>query len=224
MTVFLKNKFRTQWPHLIYWLNLTLSRSSSNVKVVKLNLQQISAVPNWLTKLTFYVPPDAKQVISETFPKTISSLDTEKLNLTQQKHTFTNQKNVQHKKATAGFSHLLRHSAWKWRGSILVSAIHKLVTYKPTYIQPRDPHADNTQTYKALDQWQISDFITRLYLTTKLQYATVHVATATHRINKHGFGTNFPLQAHKLQILPLFCSLFRVLKIGLMLLICNTAY
>jgi len=33
------------------------------------------------------------------------------------------------KKTTARFSRLLRHLAWKWRGLILVSALHKSVTY-----------------------------------------------------------------------------------------------
>jgi len=45
-----------------------------------------------LIELRFYVPLHRKQVISETFPKPISWFGTEKLNLTQQKHTFTNQK------------------------------------------------------------------------------------------------------------------------------------
>jgi len=45
-----------------------------------------------LTELWFYVPLDTKQVILETFPKPTSWLGIEKLNLTQQKHTFTNQK------------------------------------------------------------------------------------------------------------------------------------
>jgi len=57
----------------------------------------------------------------------------EQLNLTQQKHTFTNQKKVkQHKvttKTKARFSHILRHLAWKWRGPVLVSTLHKVVTY-----------------------------------------------------------------------------------------------
>jgi len=56
-----------------------------------------------------------------------------KQNLTQQKHTFTNQKNAQHKintqKTKARFSRLLRHPAWKRRGPIPVSARHKSVTY-----------------------------------------------------------------------------------------------
>jgi len=42
--------------------------------------------------LRFYVPLNKKQVISETFSKPISWLRMEKINLTQQKHTFTNQK------------------------------------------------------------------------------------------------------------------------------------
>jgi len=64
-----------------------------------------------------------------------------KQNLTQQKHTYSNQKKcttTQNKQKTkARFSHLLRHPACKWRGPILVSALHKSVTYLhrhlPTY-------------------------------------------------------------------------------------------
>ena len=47
-------------------------------------------------------------------------------------------------KTTARFSRLLQPPAWKWRGPVLVSALHKFVTYLlkqlPTYLQPRDPH------------------------------------------------------------------------------------
>ena len=43
-------------------------------------------------ELRLYVSLNTKQVISETFPKPSSWLGMEKLNLTQQKHTFTNQK------------------------------------------------------------------------------------------------------------------------------------
>jgi len=59
----------------------------------------------------------------------------EKLNLTQQTHTFTNQKKCTttntnyNKKTKARFSRLLWHLAWKWRGPILVSALHKFVAY-----------------------------------------------------------------------------------------------
>jgi len=55
-----------------------------------------------------------------------------KLNLTQQKHTITNQKKCttqnKHKKTKARFSRLLRHLAWKQRGPILSSALHEFVT------------------------------------------------------------------------------------------------
>jgi len=39
----------------------------------------------------FYIPLDTKYVILETFPKPTSWLAMEKQNLTQQKHTFTDQ-------------------------------------------------------------------------------------------------------------------------------------
>jgi len=45
-----------------------------------------------LIELWFYVPLDTKWIIPEMFPKPISWLGVEKLNLTQQKRTFTNQK------------------------------------------------------------------------------------------------------------------------------------
>jgi len=45
-----------------------------------------------LTELRFYIPLNTKQVIPETFPKPISWLGKEETKLTQQKHTFTNQK------------------------------------------------------------------------------------------------------------------------------------
>jgi len=45
-----------------------------------------------LIELWFYALLYTKQVILETFPKPISWLGMEKLNLAQQKHTFTNQK------------------------------------------------------------------------------------------------------------------------------------
>ena len=69
-----------------------------------------------MTELWFNVPLDKKQVISETFPPWYGKI----LNLTQQKHAFTNQKkcNTTHK-TKAKFSRLLRHQAWKRSGSIL---------------------------------------------------------------------------------------------------------
>jgi len=47
---------------------------------------------DWLTELRFYVPLDTKYVTSETSPGQSLGLVWKKLNLTQQKHTFTNQK------------------------------------------------------------------------------------------------------------------------------------
>jgi len=55
--------------------------------------------------------------------------------------------------------------------------IAHVTTVLPTYLQP---HADNTLIYKALDQCQISDFITQVYRTTKLQYATARVRNTSH--------------------------------------------
>jgi len=55
----------------------------------------------------------------------------EKQNLTQQKQECTTTQNTQnkHKKTKARFSRHLRHLTWKQRGPILVSALHKSVTY-----------------------------------------------------------------------------------------------
>jgi len=61
----------------------------------------------------------------------------EKLNLAQQKHAFINWKKCtatqnKYKKTRARFSCLLRHTAWKRRGPIPISALDKFVTYLPT--------------------------------------------------------------------------------------------
>ena len=101
---------------------------------------------HWLqyqsTELSFYIPLDTKRVISETFHKPMSWPGIEKLNLNQ-KHTFTNKKILQHKmntKTKARFSRLLRHLAWKWRGTIFILVLNKFVIYLlrhlPTYLQP----------------------------------------------------------------------------------------
>jgi len=67
--------------------------------------QQFDWLIDW-----FYIPFDTKYVILDTFLM-------EKLNLTQQKHTFTNEKKcttTQNKQKTkARLSHLLQHPAWK---------------------------------------------------------------------------------------------------------------
>jgi len=49
------------------------------------------SVSTWDTELWFYVPLNTKQVILEMFPKPISCLGMEKLNLRQHKHTITNE-------------------------------------------------------------------------------------------------------------------------------------
>jgi len=52
-------------------------------------------------------------------------------------------------KTKARFSCLLRNPTWKWRGPILVLALHKFVTYflrhLPTYLQPRTHTGPNGQ-------------------------------------------------------------------------------
>jgi len=110
----------------------------------------------------------------ETFPKPISWLGMEKQNLTQQKHTFTNQNKYtptqhKHKTTKARFSHLLTHSTWKRRGLILILALHKFVTYflwHPLFCSPRPTwdrvssglfnHTEKEPRYSLIQQWQWS--------------------------------------------------------------------
>jgi len=93
----------------------------------------------------------------------------EKLNLTQ-KHAFTNQKNFtttqnKHKKIKPG---LLRQPAWKWRGPILVLALHKSVTYLLTYLLTAPgPYGANTWIKKhTMDKIYLTDvsYVTLGYL------------------------------------------------------------
>jgi len=78
-----------------------------------------------------------------------------KLNIAQQKHTFTNQKTRtttqnKHKKTKARFSHhsppmisgLETKRAYSYFGTTY------LLTETPTYLQPRDPHGAATQLTK----------------------------------------------------------------------------
>ena len=130
--------------------------------------------------LRFYITFDTKYVIFETlFHKPISWLGMEKLNLAQQKYTFTNQKKCtttqnKHKKTKARFSRLLRHLAWKWRGPSLVLALHKFVAYLltyllrhlPTYLQPRDPHGTRKQVW----QPQTQDPLTQNFFIRRRKY------------------------------------------------------
>jgi len=121
------------YPKLIYtMLKERLVRSKINVVLPgNLTPNSSSVSHNRLIELWFYVSLDKNTM--ETFPKPISWLGMEKINLTQQKHTLTNQKKCiptqnKHKTTKARFSRLLRHKAWKWRGPIVVF-FHKFVTY-----------------------------------------------------------------------------------------------
>jgi len=68
--------------------------------------------------------------------------NTTKASIHQSTEIYCNTKQTQ--KTKARYSYLLRHPAWKWRGPILILALHKYVTYLlkhlPTYLQPQDPH------------------------------------------------------------------------------------
>ena len=93
-----------------------------------------------LTDLTFYVPLNTKWVILETFPQAnLFAWYGKKLNLTQQKHPFTNHKKCttaqnKHKKTEASFSRLLRHPAWKTESLFLFRCFINFVTYLLTYL------------------------------------------------------------------------------------------
>jgi len=72
-----------------------------------------------------------------------------KLNLTQQKHTFTNQKNVQQKintkKLKPGLvaSYDIWHGNWEglfWFRCFINLSLIYLFRHLPTYLQPQDPH------------------------------------------------------------------------------------
>jgi len=106
-----------------------------------------ASTPGWLS-CGFYVPLHSKRSFG-TFSQPISCLNMEKLHLTQQKHTFTNQKKCtatqnKQKKTEVRFSRLLRHPAWKRTGPILALALHKFVTYLLT---AQDPHGASTPVH-----------------------------------------------------------------------------
>jgi len=103
-------------------------------------------------QLRWYVQQRYRYATTETFPKPVSGLGMEKqnLSLTQQKHACTNQKKRtatqnKQKKTKARFSLLLRHLAWKRKGSILVSALDKFVTYLDTSLTAPDPNGARRQ-------------------------------------------------------------------------------
>jgi len=111
---------------------------------------------DWLTELRFYIPFDVKNVILETFPKPIYWLGIEKLNLTQQKHTFTNQKKCtteMQKKLKPGL--VTSYDIWPGNGEGLFwfrRFINLLLTYLPTYLQSRDPHGSSLHLIPPLVQ------------------------------------------------------------------------
>ena len=74
-----------QCPGLIISLSTT-----GHSRKERCSLYSASCGLHWLIELSFYVALD-KQVISDMFLEPISWLGMEKLNLTQQKHTFTHQ-------------------------------------------------------------------------------------------------------------------------------------
>jgi len=65
-----------------------------------------------MIELRFYAPLNTKPGIWEMFPKPISWLGMEKVNLTQQKHAFTNQKNVTQHNITHTHTTVLRPFFW----------------------------------------------------------------------------------------------------------------
>jgi len=88
----------------------------------------------WLIELWFNVPFDTNRVISETNKSTHWPI----------------KRNVQleiNKKTKAKFSYLLQHLAWKLIGPILVSALHKFVTYLFTYPLTYSPGTHMGQRY-----------------------------------------------------------------------------
>jgi len=128
--------------------NISLAQAAATVSHQFNNWRLFNAS---LTEFWFYVPLDRKYVISETFPKTISQIGTEKLNPTQQKHTFTNQKKYittqnKHIKLKPGLvaSYDIRPENrdslfWFWR-FINLSLTYLLLRHLPTYLEPGDPH------------------------------------------------------------------------------------
>jgi len=87
--------------------------------------------------------------ILETFPKPISWLGMEKLNVTQQKHAFTNKKCIptqtKHKKIKPGLVASYNIRPGNGEGLILFwhfinLSLTYLLRHLPTYLQPQDPH------------------------------------------------------------------------------------
>ena len=97
-----------------------------------------------------------------------------KLNLTQLRHTFTNQKKCtttqnKHKKTKARFSRLIRHPAWKRRGPILVLALHQFVTYLDTYSLTYSPRTHMGPKMQQHAGGKLQIFPIHVYLASQLR-------------------------------------------------------
>jgi len=100
------------WERLILW-----------IRVICFYQQKLNHVIDWL-RSGFTSHSTQNRSFWRRFPKPISRLGMKKLNLTQQKHTFTNQKKCttqnKHKRTKARCSCLLQNPAWKRTVPILV--------------------------------------------------------------------------------------------------------
>ena len=123
--------------------------TKSCLEMVSVYCQVLEIRIDWFIELRFYVSLDTKQVILETFPKPISWHGMEKLNPTQQKHTFTNQKTcttTQHKHETLEPRLVASYDIWPGKGEGLFWFWHfinlsltYLLRHLHTYLQPQDP-------------------------------------------------------------------------------------
>ena len=112
----------------------------------------------------------------------------EKLNLTQEKHTFTKpiKRNVRYyntKKLKPGLVACYDIQPGKRTGLILVLAIHKSVTHLlrhlPTYLQPRDPYGAITMNLSINSLMLIVKNIILLTVTNYFDSSTVHFQIAS---------------------------------------------
>jgi len=135
-----------------------------------------------------------------------------KLNLTQQKHAFTNQKCTtsqnKHKKTKARFSRVLWHPAWKWRGPILNLVLHKfvLLTYVDTYQLTYSP---GTHTQQEVPKAKTRVVVSTFYNETNNNnhfYSPLSGTTRVSRYQKKHSPTHRP--DHD----PIFISFFHILR------------
>jgi len=105
--------------------------TTNSIWTVKKITSAVYSLIDWVT-VSRPTQPKKLVILERRSPIQISWLGIEKLNLTQQKYTFTSQKEIYYntkltQKTKARFTHL-RRPAWKQRGPILVSVLHKFVT------------------------------------------------------------------------------------------------